>query len=441
VTTRTQKKTYKAVQGFRYTTAIKKLRAARKTGARTFIVPGGTSAGKTFGILPILADQAIKTPGLSISVVSESIPHLKKGAIKDFKAFMLATGRWRDERYNKTDRIYTFPNGSYIEFFSADSEGRVRGPRRNVLYINECNNLSFDTYYQLAIRTDREIWLDYNPSGEFWIDAEVAKDPDAVTVRLTYKDNEALAPSIVREIEKNRTKAFIDESPEGEALFAEENINSSYWANWWKVYGLGLTGSLEGVIFSNWQIINAVPADAKLLGYGQDFGFTADPAATVAVYSWNGKIVVDELIYQRGLINADLVKEYRRAGVKPGLPIYADKAEPKSIKEISGYGFRIEGADKGPDSINFGIDLLQGFEILVTASSLNLIEELRGYTWEKDKKTGKATNAPVDAYNHAIDALRYFAVMALTSYQPSYKSKSHGKTKRTTKKEYYKDFL
>jgi phage terminase large subunit len=434
-----QKKRVTAVEGFRYTSAIKKLRKLTK---RLRIVPGGTSAGKTFGILPLLIDRAIKSPGLAVSVVSESIPHLKKGAIKDFIKIMKATGRWVEGRYNKTDRVYTFANGSFIEFFSADSEGRVRGPRRNVLYINECNNLAFDTYYQLAIRTDGEIWLDYNPSNEFWVHVELIDDPDAEVLRLTYQDNEALPASIVKEIEKNRAKAFFDETLEGEALYAEANIKSSYWANWWKVYGEGRLGSLEGVIFSNWRQVPSVPEGAKLLGYGQDFGFTADPAATVAVYEYDGKIILDELIYARGLINAELVKAYKRAGVKPSLPIWADKAEPKSIKEISGYGYRIAGADKGPDSVNFGIDLLQSYEMLVTSSSVNLIAELRSYIWEKDKKTGQNTNAPEDANNHAIDAVRYLAVMMLTKYQPSYKSRTYGKTKqKITRGEFYKDLL
>jgi phage terminase large subunit len=427
-----------AAEGFQVTTAIRKL---SKLTARTRIVPGGTSAGKTFGILPLLINKAASVPGLSISVVSESIPHLKKGAIKDFQKIMKTTKRWHDSRYNKTDRVYTFANGSYIEFFSADSEGRVRGPRRDILYINEANNLLFDAYYQLAIRTAQTVWLDFNPSNEFWAHTELLSDEDAAWLTLTYADNEALAPAIVKEIEKNRTKAFHDEWLTGEALFAELNIKSSYWANWWKVYGLGQLGSLEGVIFSNWSIIGGIPAGAKLLGYGQDFGFTSDPAATVAVYSYDGKIVLHELIYKRGLINAELVREYKRVGVNPSFPIWADKAEPKSIKEISGYGFRIDGADKGPDSVNFGIDLLQGYDMLVTSESTNLIAELRTYTWEKDRKTGKNTNAPKDANNHAIDAVRYLAVMLLTNYQPNYKGKGHGKIKKPTKAQFYKDML
>jgi phage terminase large subunit len=425
-------------EGFQVTTAIKKL---SKLKARTRVVPGGTSAGKTFGILPLLIETATVTNGVSISVVSETIPHLKKGAIKDFQKIMKSTNRWHDERYNKTDRVYTFANGSYIEFFSADSEGRVRGPRRDILYLNEANNLLFDTYYQLAIRTAQTIWLDFNPSNEFWAHSELLDDEDAQWLTLTYKDNQALVPAIVKEIEKNRTKAFFDENLTSDALWAESNIKSSYWANWWKVYGLGQLGSLEGVIFSNWSMIGSIPETAKLLGYGQDFGFTSDPAATIAVYTYNGKIILHELVYKRGLLNVDLVKEYKRLGVNLGLPIWADKAEPKSIKEISGYGYRIDGADKGPDSVNFGIDLLQGYDMLVTSESTNLIAELRTYQWEKDRSTGKNTNVPKDANNHAIDAVRYLAVMMLTNYQPNYKGKGHGRINPPSKKEFYKDFI
>jgi phage terminase large subunit len=425
-------------EGFQVTTAIKKL---SKLKARTRVVPGGTSAGKTFGILPLLIETATVTNGVSISVVSETIPHLKKGAIKDFQKIMKSTNRWHDERYNKTDRVYTFANGSYIEFFSADSEGRVRGPRRDILYLNEANNLLFDTYYQLAIRTAQTIWLDFNPSNEFWAHSELLDDEDAQWLTLTYKDNQALVPAIVKEIEKNRTKAFFDENLTSDELWAESNIKSSYWANWWKVYGLGQLGSLEGVIFSNWSMIGSIPPTAKLLGYGQDFGFTNDPAATVAVYSYDGKIVVHELIYKRGLINAELVREYKRVGVNPSFPIWADGAEPKTIKEISGYGYLIEGATKGADSIIFGLDLLQGYEILVTSESTNIIDEFRTYAWQKDRKTGNNTNIPIGIKDHAIAALRYLAVMMLTNYQPNYKGKGHGRIKHPSKKEFYKDFI
>lgn len=407
---------------FQRTTAQRKIAALRK---RVRIVQGGTSSSKTYSILPLLITYAINTPRSVISVVAESVPHLKRGAVKDFKNIMIDTGNYQDQKFNKSDLKYTFKNGSYIEFFSADQPDKLRGARRHVLFVNEANNIPFEAYNQLAIRTRKFIYLDYNPTSEFWAHTELKDDPDTDFIVLTYKDNEALEPALVREIEKAREKAK----------------TSSYWANWWQVYGLGQIGSLEGVIFSNWKTIATIPEEARLLGYGQDFGFTSDPAATVAVYQYDGKIILHELIYRRGMINAELVQEYKRAGVKPGLPIWADKAEPKSIKEISGYGYRIAGADKGPDSVNFGIDLLQGHDILVTAESTNLIYELRNYIWEKDRKTGRNTNAPRDAHNHSIDAVRYLAVMMLTNYQPHYKGKSHGRIKKPTRGEFYKDLI
>lgn len=433
-------KTVKAVEGWQVTTAVRKLRALSRSPSRTKIVPGGTSAGKTVGIIPQLVDKCIKQKNLTVSVVAETVPHLKKGAIRDFKNFMRSVGRWRESDYNRTDRVYTFHNGSYLEFFSAESEAKVRGPRRNILYINEGNSLPFETYYQLAIRTSNEIWIDYNPSNEFWVHTELTNDPDAEWLTLTYRDNEALSPAVVKEIEKNRDRAFNDPTLEPPALFAEKNVRNAYWANWWKVYGLGMLGSLEGVIFNNWKQVPTIPDGAKLLGYGQDFGFSNHPAATVAVYIWDGKIVLDELIYRKGLLNSELAGLYKQVGVKPGFPVYADQAEPKSIKELNSYGFRVLPAAKGADSVNFGIDLLQGFEILVTSQSLNLIKELRSYCWAKDR-TGQNTNVPVKAYDHAIDAVRYLAVMLLTNYQPDYKGKPHGNKKKRKKQEYYSDFL
>ena len=390
----------KSVEGFTFTTAIRKL---RKLSKRVKKVPGGTSAGKTFGILPILINRAAKQGGLEISVVSESIPHLKRGAIKDFKKIMRVTGRWRSDGWHDTDKRYTFANESYIEFFSADQEDKVRGPRRNILYINECNNISFETYHQLAIRTDIEIWLDYNPTHEFWIHTELQDDEDTETLILTYQDNEALSPVLVKEIEKARAKAFHDTNAKD--LFNEKNIKSKYWSNWWKVYGLGLVGNLEGVIFNNWSQIDSIPPEAKLFSYGMDFGFTNDPTTLVAVYKWDDKLVVDELIYQTKLLNSDIIRMCKEL-TDMQTYIIADSAEPKSIQEISNAGIRIKGANKGKDSINHGIDLLQQYELLITSRSTNLIKELRNYTWDVDKQ-GNKLNKPIDDWNHGIDSLRY----------------------------------
>lgn len=398
------------VDGFQYTTAIRKLRKLRK---RIRVVPGGTSAGKTYGILPILIDQAARFKGLEISVVSESIPHLRKGALKDFLKIMKATGRYNEANYNRTLLTYTFTNGSYIEFFSADQESKVRGPRRDILYINECNNLNFEAYHQLAIRTNGDIWLDFNPSNEFWVHTDLDGDEDVEWLTLTYKDNEALGQSIIREIEKAKGKAYVNPDLEVPALFNPNNIKNHFWHNWWKVYGLGLLGSLEGVIFTNWKQVDEIPKEARLVGYAIDFGYTNDPTTLIAAYQFNGKVIWDELLYQVGMTNGDIANMMKSLGVKRTDFVVADSAEPKSIAEINRYGFKVIPAVKGPDSVGFGIDVLQEDEFLVTKRSLNLISELRKYMWAKSK-TGKSLNIPIECFNHCIDPMRYLATAKLS---------------------------
>ena len=380
---------------FKYTTAIGKL---RKLSKRKKIVQGGTSAGKTFGILPILIDRAAKTPRLEISVVSETIPHLRRGAIKDFLKIMDWTGRYIDERWNRSLLTYKFANGSYIEFFSAEQESKLRGARRNILYINEANNISFESYHQLAIRTSDEIWLDYNPTSEFWAHTELMRDEDSEYIVLTYKDNEALSDSIIKEIESAQTKA----------------LTSSYWANWWKVYGLGEVGSLQGVVFDNWKQIDTIPSDAKLLGYGMDFGYTNDPTTLVAIYMMDNELYIDELLYQTNLNNNEIGNRLKTFNIQRPYEIVCDSAEPKSINELRLQGFNTQPAQKGPDSIKIGIDILKRYQLNVTKNSTNLIKELRAYQWETDKD-GKLTGKPVDHSNHAIDSLRYFALNKLNN--------------------------
>ena len=372
---------------FVYTTAIKKLRRLSK---RKRVIQGGTSAGKTFGILPILIHRAAKEEGLEISVVSESIPHLRRGALKDFIKIMEQTGRYIDSHWNRSLLKYKFTTGSYIEFFSADQHDKLRGARRTDLYVNEANNVDWESFHQMAIRTSDTIWIDFNPVNEFWAHTEVLKDSDSEQLILTYKDNEALSETIVNEIEKARDKA----------------ATSDYWANWWKVYGLGEVGALQGVVFSNWEQIDKIPKGATIKAYGLDFGYSNDPTALTAIYYMDGDYYLDEIIYQKELTIGDLSK-LMDGRVGKSAYIYADSAEPKSIKELKTRGWRVKASTKGRDSINYGISIMQDQKFYISKRSTNLIDELRRYMWDTDK-TGKYQDKPIDAFNHAIDGVRYY---------------------------------
>ena len=374
---------------FQRTTAINKILALKK---RIKIVQGGTSAGKTYGIIPILIDRAAKTPNTEISVVAESIPHLRRGALRDFLKIMKSINRFVDERYNKSLLKYEFSNGSFIEFFSADVDAsKLRGGRRNILYINECNNISFESFNEMSIRTKDEVFLDYNPTAEFWVQTELEGQQDAEKIILTYKDNEALDEGIISQIEKNIKKA----------------ATSNYWKNWVRVYVDGEMGSLEGIVFSNWKQIDTIPTEARLIGIGLDFGYTNDPTSIIEVYKLNETRILNEVTYQTGLLNSDIAKLLPK-----NVPVYADSAEPKSIADIQRYGITIKGVTKGKDSINYGIDVMQREDYLVTSQSTNLIKELRSYCWDTDK-TGKRLNKPIDNFNHAIDAVRYHEMETL----------------------------
>jgi phage terminase large subunit len=222
------------------------------------------------------------------------------------------------------------------------------------------------------------------------VHTELKEDSDFII--LTYKDNEALDPAIIKEIEKAKVKAK----------------TSAYWDNWWKVYGLGQIGSLDGVIFNNWQSIDAIPYDARLLGYGLDFGYSNDPTAIVEVYKWNDKRIINEICYQKELSNSQIAKF-----INTKMPCYCDSAEPKSIAELKMHGINAIAVEKGADSINYGISLMQDNQYLITSASTNLISELRKYAWDKDKKTGSKLNKPIDDFNHGIDSLRYHELMTL----------------------------
>ena len=367
------------------TIALSKL---QKLENRIKIVRGGTSAGKTICIILILIDYAIKNKGKEISIVSESVPHLRRGVLKDFLSILNGLNRYKENQFNRSALKYTFTNGSYIEFFSTDQPNKLRGARRTDLFINECNNISFESYNQLMVRTSGSIWLDYNPSILFWVDKELIGQEDTDFITLTYKDNEVLPQSIVKEIEKAR----------------EKGKTSTYWANWWKVYGLGELGSLEGVCIPDWKEISNIPSEARLLSYGMDFGYSVDPTTLIALYKWNESYIFDEVLYKKGMLNRDISRTLTQLDIKEN--IIADSAEPKSIAELVGYGHNVYPVSKGRDSVVYGINLINQNEIYITQRSKNLKRELQGYVWAKDKE-GNTLQKPTGSHPDCIDAARY----------------------------------
>ena len=373
------------------TSALNQLRELKK---RIRIIRGGSSAGKTFAIIAILLDYAIVNKGKEISIVAESIPHLRRGALKDFLNILKGLNRYDDRKFNKSTLKYEFSTGSYIEFFSTDQPDKLRGARRTDLFINDCNNISFDSYQQLAVRTSGNIWLDYNPANIFWVDKELIGQKDANFITLTYKDNDSLPKSIINEIEIAITKAK----------------TSTYWANWWRVYGLGHIGSLEGVCITYWKTIYIIPEEARLLCSGLDFGYSVDPSTIIRLYKWNHAYIFDEVLYRKGMLNRDLSYFIRQNQIIEN--IYADSAEPKSIQELRSYGHKIYPVTKGRDSVVYGINLINQNEIYVTSKSKNLIRELQGYIWEKDKE-GHNLQKPTGTHPDCIDAARYALMMQL----------------------------
>lgn len=356
---------------------------------RKKIVQGGTWAGKTFGIIAVIIDYLAKNKGRKLTVVAETVPSIKGGALDNFMAIMMGTGRWIQSSYNATDRIYKFGNGSTIHFSSFDSVGKAQAAgKRTDLFINEAPYISYDIADALIMRTTGNIWIDFNPTHEFWAHTELMSNEDAEFLLLKYTDNEALPQNIYNELMMKLEKAK----------------TSSYWQNWCRVYIDGEIGSLEGVIF-DWKVIDRIPEDARLIAGGLDFGYTNDPTAAILFYKYNDGYIVDEVLYRTGMVNQEIYNALKH------WPIHwvADSAEPKSIQELINSGLRVQPATKGADSVNYGIQLLQAENISVTSSSTNIIREMRYYSWDKDR-TGARTGKPIDNYNHAMDAIRYIAL-------------------------------
>jgi phage terminase large subunit len=363
-----------------------------------FVIRGGQGASKTISILELIIQSLISSEK-EVSVLSSELSKMKRTVIRDYKKICKDWGVLKNEiDFNKSESKHDYFNGSYLDFLGADTNDVGKGFRRDILYINEADKLEIDTAVQFISRSKLTI-IDYNPDCLFWGDDYINENN---LITLTFEDNEYLPQSEVDSILDYKTKGFYNPNLPFELLFKDENIKNKYWSNKWKVYGLGMIGSLDGVVYSNWGEIATIPEGARLLGYGLDFGYSNDPTAIVEVYKWNDKRILNEICYSRGLSNDMIASK-----INTRLPCYCDSAEPKSIDELKKFKINALPVTKGADSINYGIQIMQKENYLVTSNSINLIDEFQKYTWAKDKKTGDALNKPIDKYNDAMDAVRY----------------------------------
>lgn len=361
------------------------------TDAEVVVNQGGTSSGKTYSILQVLCLKAIEQPDQVISVVGQDVPNLKSGALRDMQSIVASSADIQSwiKGYNASDRIFTFHNGSIMEFKSYQDSQDAKSGKRDYFFLNEANGISFEIYSELAMRTKKKVYIDYNPNARFWVHEKLIGKEGTELIISDHRHNPFLPEIIRKKIEALRNE--------------DEEL--------WKVYARGMTGKIEGLIYRNWGTIGTIPHEAQLIGMGMDFGFTNDPTACVMVYRYNGELIIDEILYLKGYTNQDISHFFTHSGINKSVPIVADSAEPKSIEELRRMGWRIEGANKGKDSILNGIDILKRFRFNVTTRSSNLIKELNAYKWKE--KDGNATNVPIDSFNHGMDALRYLALNKL----------------------------
>ena len=354
---------------------------------------GGTRSGKSTAVLQYLIVQGLQSKH-DIIVVRKTVPSLKRTVIKDFKDIMVGLGIWDTESYNISDRIYTFHNGSTISFLNTDDPAKLRGVKSNILFIDEASEVEEESFFQLKIRCEGQIILAFNPtvSPYHWL----RQMEDCERFVTTYKNNPYLPEQMVKEIESLKDK------------------NSKLWT----IYGLGEYAANEKAIFS-FQIVDEIPVE-ELVAIGMDFGFSNDPTALVAVHKKGDMIYLRELLYEKGLVTKDIIEKLDNLNIGK-TEIWADSAEPRLIEELYRSGFNIKPVKKGPDSIKFGIGVLQNYGLCVERKSQNLINELYAYEWATDKY-GYQLDKPQGGLDHLIDALRYVAMMRL-----SIKSENRGK--------------
>lgn len=351
---------------------------------RIVVNQGGTRSSKSYSITQLFIVKALQETNKTFTFCRKTLPALKGSTYKDFFEILNNNNIYNPEHHNKSELTY-YLNSNTIEFISVDQPQKIRGRKRNYLNMCEANEFNVDDFRQLALRTTEQIFLDYNPSDEYhFIYDEILTRNDCTFIKSTYKDNPFLSKETIQEIERLKE---IDK-------------------NYWRVFGLGLRGTSQQTIFINFELIDEIPSNAKLIGVGMDFGFTADATAIIEVYKHDTNTYFNELIYARGLTNQDISDELHKFSVQRNTIIVADSSEPKSIEEIHRQNWNIKPSKKGADSIKNGIDIMKRHKIHITKNSINLIKEFRNYKWQTDKNN-KIINKPVDAFNHGIDAVRY----------------------------------
>lgn len=350
---------------------------------RIVIEQGGTRSGKTFNILMwIIFSYSVKETNKTITICRKTYPALRSSSMRDFFDIIKLYDLYDENLHNKSNSEYLL-NGNIIEFISLDQPQKLRGRKRDLLFINEANEMCFEDWQQLIFRTTGKVIIDYNPSDEFhFIYDKIKPREDADFFITTYLDNPFLENETIKEIERLK---LID-------------------ANYWKIYGLGEVGSSQSLIF-RFNECRSIPDDAKFISFGMDFGYTNDPTTLIGIWKQGDDLYLKELLFKTGLTNRDIDSELRTQNVERA-EIFADSAEPKSIEELYRMGWNIKPATKGQGSVNIGIDMMKRYQINITADSLNMIKEFRNYKWAEDKN-GIVLNTPVDMFNHTIDAVRY----------------------------------
>ena len=358
---------------------------------RIVALQGGTRSGKTYSALQWLIRLCLKHEGMTISIVRKTLPALKSSAMRDFIEILTSINHYHETDHNKSENTYIL-NKNLIEFFSVDDAQKIRGRKRDILFVNEANEIDLEDWRQLLLRTTGKVIIDYNPSDfEHWIYDQVLTRDDCGLIITTYKDNPHLPDALKREIE------------------SLEQADPEYW----KIFGLGERGQLMGLVFNNWTNQLVVPNEANFIGYGLDWGFSADPTALVSVWKYEQELYIREELYERGLTNQDIAERLKSLEIGRK-EIFADSAEPKSIEEVYRLGYNIKPTQKGKDSIINSIDILRRYKLHLIGN--NLQKEFRTYKWKTDK-AGKIVNEPVDFNNHLIDATRYLALMKLQEHK------------------------